>query len=614
MGDFGTWVSRVATGGLSDIVDKVDPSGKTASIASGGLSDLAAGKPLGSGTVDALNDTIGTGATSLLTGGVSDLTQLTLPYSGFAKAVGPEATGILSAGMSDQLNGNASNQAMNDWMVKQGIVSTDTGAFLNKSNAVMDSANTLTVADWLRGIDKQQETGDTWAGLDRAIDPGGAVDYSTRGTGDNLENSIPGSTAYAKPVLTTVGAVIGSLVPVIGTGAGAAIGSGLGDKISSGTRNYDYGGNFANAGTAYVGGAVGGQISPAVSGAVGGGTTGAVLGGATSGAVAGGASAVPDAVQTGDYGKIGEGALYGGAIGGLLAGAGQGYNKLFGDAGATAPAYGNNSTSTQSLQEVMANNAPNYNQQLVNSLGSGNNFVTADPSLNLAVGNNGYNFSINPELTTVPFNMPVGSNPTPTTPFSTSNLYSNSVQPILQSPLAMPISQPEAFSQSSIDNAYMTNPPEGYSPSLVNTLTGGQETMRGWTIDEAGNFVPPPDFMTNPNLSLFSADPTLSLIPQVNPITDYILGQQPSTPFSMPKTPSSGGQATNPIAYIPPIPTGTFSGSSSNPETNIQHAPIGKGKSKGIKAGFAEGDDYTGLDFMPESDISRYNKQNLYYS
>ena len=585
--DFGSIVSAIATGGLSEAVKAVDSSGKTESILSGGVSDVVAGKPLGAGTAEALNDTIGPGLTSALTGGLSDLAQASLPYSGFARMVGPETTGVLTAGVSDQLNGNASNQAMNDWMVKQGIVSSDTGAFLNTSNSVMDSANTLTVADWIKGADKGTETGDVWAGLDRSIDPGGAIDSSNRDTGDKIESGIPGSTQYAPAVGTTVGALVGNAIPVIGTGVGAAIGSGIGNKIASGNRNYDYGGNFASSGASYVGASAGAEAGGVVSGAVGG-TTGAVLGGATTGAVTGAAGQVPNAVETGDYSGVGQGALYGGAVGGLLTGAGQLYNAGFPNT--TTPntedlayQYALDNPGEQvyieSPQQAMSDEAYLYAQ---NHPGTWVNSETGQLHPTYGVGTPSSMYTLTP------------SGNIPYAPANPSGMYPldkyNNIQYAPSAPeVAYPLSS----------NAERLNAFE-MEPQFATDYIHPYELGSGYGAD-----VPVGSTNYDPHNTYF--DTTPSFWNTLGDLGKDILRNLPNL------LGGGGNTTTNSIPSIPASPS-VPSGSSSNPETIIQHAPMGTGKSKGIKAGMVEGDEYTGLDFMPLNDINRYKNKELYYT
>lgn len=80
-------------------------------------------------------------------------------------------------------------------------------------------------------------------GIDRSLDPGGAMDALFRYAGTTVPEGVRDA---AVPVLSTVGGIAGSYVPVLGTAAGAAIGAGIGSKI----HGDDYTTGFTKSGTA----------------------------------------------------------------------------------------------------------------------------------------------------------------------------------------------------------------------------------------------------------------------------------------------------------------------------------------------------------------------------
>jgi len=92
-------------------------------------------------------------------------------------------------------------------------------------------------------------------GIDRFLDPGGAIDTATRKAGTYLPESIRNIASTAG---TVIGGVAGSYIPVIGTAAGAAIGRGIGGKLEG----EEYGKGLMSSGLTYgstaLGKAVGG--------------------------------------------------------------------------------------------------------------------------------------------------------------------------------------------------------------------------------------------------------------------------------------------------------------------------------------------------------------------
>ena len=157
---------------------------------------------------------------------------------------------VLTLGLSDIIQGDRPFENASDGMRLVG--------------QLFQSIATLGISDVIYAIDKASHADGKWydklfTGIDRAIDPGGIVDYSLRQIGDELPEQW-------KPHLNTAGTVIGgiagSYAPGLGKAAGAAMGSNIGSKLAGGTDNYDYTGDFLNAAMAYVGGkAVSGALS-----------------------------------------------------------------------------------------------------------------------------------------------------------------------------------------------------------------------------------------------------------------------------------------------------------------------------------------------------------------
>ena len=123
------------------------------------------------------------------------------------------------------------------------------GGLMDTLGGIGLSALTGGISDTIAGVQKYQDEG--WgAGLDRAIDPGGSVDYTLR---DVVGPALPDDVRAVAPAIgTAIGSALGSYIPIIGTAAGAAMGSGVGTKLA-GT---DYDDAFRQAavsyGTAYL--------------------------------------------------------------------------------------------------------------------------------------------------------------------------------------------------------------------------------------------------------------------------------------------------------------------------------------------------------------------------
>jgi hypothetical protein len=111
---------------------------------------------------------------------------------------------ILSGGLTDVLGGNIPMAALASQPQLGFIASTLSGG----------------ISDALVGATKAQDEG-IYAGLDRAIDPGGFVDIATRKIGEQLPEEV-------RAKATGAGALIGNIIyPVFGAAAGAGIGSKL---------------------------------------------------------------------------------------------------------------------------------------------------------------------------------------------------------------------------------------------------------------------------------------------------------------------------------------------------------------------------------------------------
>lgn len=282
MGGIGRALAAVATGGLSEVGRAVLPQdtyNAAASVASLGMSDI--------------------------------VEQGKAPFTGAIQYIGPEL------GM---------DEAHMNW--------------LEDLSADMFSGG---FAQLPKAYESATEDGgfDVWKGIDRSIDPAGTVDYSLRRTGDNLYEVIPDVMAYAQPIGATVGGIVGAVTPVTPVG-GAAIGSGIGSKLSRGTRSEDYGKDFLNAGVAagtayvtqglgnYVAGSVGTPIggftdvasyvpSSGVAGYTGSQAVGNVAGKVVEGAAKGAIGQAGNAYDQGSFTPIIMGAGIGG-VGGALSG------------------------------------------------------------------------------------------------------------------------------------------------------------------------------------------------------------------------------------------------------------------------------------------------------
>ena len=427
------------------------------------------------------------------------------------------------------------------------------------------------------------------------------------------------------PIGTVLGTVLGA---VVGGPVGAALGASAGNLVGNGMAKQGMSPEqmltqSAIAGlSSYGGSAVGALAGEAASGL---GATGAgAAQGAATGATQAGLSSVGQGVQTGDYSGILPAVGIGTALGGLAGGVG-GYMAPAGDA---SPAY------TQLTQEGGLNPATqNLSNVLSDTVGSGGvslagdaTLFNVDPSLAYSpISNLG---GVGTGLSTIPVNTDLLSPPTPTligghnplqpTP-PTYNL-APELSPIQLDTGSIPgiDSIPEHFSQSTLDKAFMSGESgvEGYSPELVDTLTGGGDTMRGWSYNAAGELVPPPTYTLAPELGPIWADPTLEYTP-LNPITDYTMGNIPTdTGFDWDKLLDAlGGLGGTQAAAVPGgFPTGReFNGD----DSAYVEPPMKSGKGSGSKGLTAEEYEklYNGTSFMPDTkEIERFNKQGLYYT
>jgi len=158
---------------------------------------------------------------------------------------------ILTGGASDIVEGNVPGTAIAEAIGGQQVADIFSG--------VIESAATGGLADAYRGFEGYQDNGDIWTAMDRAVDPGGAVDWGLRETGEYLPDSLREVAPQAGAV---VGGIVGSYVPVLGTAAGAAIGRGVGGKLQGQSNKQ----NMIGSGTTYALTATPGAISNAVSG------------------------------------------------------------------------------------------------------------------------------------------------------------------------------------------------------------------------------------------------------------------------------------------------------------------------------------------------------------
>ncbi len=427
------------------------------------------------------------------------------------------------------------------------------------------------------------------------------------------------------PIGTVLGTVLGA---VIGNVPGAALGASAGNLVGNamakqGMSYKDMLTQAAIAGAATYGAGTAGLLAGEAASGLGSTASGAAQGAAT-GATQAGLNSLGNATQTGDYSGVLPAVGTGAALGGLAGGVG-GYMAPAGDA---SPAYiqqtmeGGLNPATQNLRDVLGNTVGANGV----TLSDGATLFNVDPSL-------AYNPTTNlggvgTGLSTIPVDSSLLSPPSPTaisghnplqpTP-PTYNL-APELSPIQLNPESMPGIDPipEHFSQSTLDKAFMSGESgvEGFSPELVDTLTNGGDTMRGWSYNAAGELVPPPTYTLAPELGPIWADPTLEYTP-LNPITDYTMGNIPTdTGYDWDKLLDAlgglgGAQAA---AILGGFPTGReFNGD----DSAYVEPPMKSGKGSGSKGLTAEEYEklYNGTSFMPDTkEIERFNKQGLYYT
>jgi hypothetical protein len=487
--------------------------------------------------------------------------------------------------------------------------------------------------DSVKRVDKQYMNPNTWRrdlittyGLDET---GGLKEISSDWDTTNIssrnfaERALGDNVGLMGPIGTVLGTVLGA---VIGNVPGAALGASAGNLVGNGMAKQgmsyeDMLTQSAIAGAATYGAGTAGLLAGEAASGLGSTASGAAQGAAT-GATGAGINSLGQAVQTGDYSGILPAVGIGTALGGLAGGVG-GYMAPAGDA---SPAY------TQLTQEGGLNPATqNLSNVLSDTVGSGGvslagdaTLFNVDPSLAYSpISNLG---GVGTGLSTTPVNTDLLSPPTPTLigghnplqPTPPTYGLAPELSPIIPGEFPTINSMPEPFSVDSIDRAFMSGESgiEGYSPELVDTLTGGGTNMRGWSINDAGEFVPPPTYTLAPELGPIWADPTLEYTP-VSPITDFTMGNIPTnTGYDWDKLLDSlGGLGGTQTAAMPgAFPTGReFNGDSSA----YVEPPMKSGKGSGSKGLSAEEYEklYNGTSFMPDTkEIERFNKQGLYYT
>ena len=248
---------------------------------------------------------------------------------GFFDAIGS----VLSGGLSDIVRGQSAFSGAINYGAEQGLYDKSHAKWLgNLSRNLMGGP----VGDVIDAVGAYSSTkGSFWdklgAGIDRSIDPGGTVDYTLRKTGDNLYDVFPAISQVANTAGSVIGGIVGSYIPVIGTAAGAAIGSGIGSKIGSGTREYNYLGDFAKAGVSYVGG----SVAQGVGSSIGQATSSKVIGGLTGGAAGGAVGGIPQSIREKSFTPMLGGALTGAIAGGVGTAVGGGASSLGASEGLT---------------------------------------------------------------------------------------------------------------------------------------------------------------------------------------------------------------------------------------------------------------------------------------
>ena len=532
MGGIFDVVANIATGGIYGAVGAVT-GGESNSIMSGGLSDIAEGKPWFSGAANTVGNILGPGLASALSGGMYDLAKLDVPFTAASNAIGPEFSSLLSGGISDVLKGETLGagtlKGINDIVPEGTLVGQLLPSLLMPVQSMVSDVKKVTESDGTL-LEKIASIGD------EIFDPTSMVNYTLEGAGDAL---IPSSLKpYVQPIATGVGALFG---PV-----GAAIGSGVGSHLAGNESSLDA---QLGAGAAYAGGALTNKISPFISELAGGGTIGNIAGGAVEGAARGTVSATPTAIKTGDLTPL----AYGAGIGGLIGGVSAGGNKLYDYI--TSP----NATTIADQSMIDAyNNRPESFIDAYSKQNPSYTPITTDPTL-----------SLSPQV--LPYN-----------PFSTETLQGvTGVQ--TNQPTLMGTKTPEQVYTDAAGKDMFYRPSS--DPNQIGTLGKVYDKEPGiWDsiqnyAGKAGRFV-----LDNPSLLK-----------------------------SMASMLSGAGAATMGTGEI-----GVYAGKSTPDSITdflMQHSGTGVGKSKGLKAGYAEGPNYDAISFMPDArEIKRYEDQGLYYT
>ncbi len=332
---------------------------------------------------------------------------------------------------------------------------------------------------------------------------------------------------------------------------GAAIGAGVGSHLGGNESSLEA---QLGAGTAYAGGALTNEISPLVSELAGGGAFGDIVGGTVGGAAKGTISATPTAIKTGSLTPLAYGAGIGGLIGGVNAGGNELYDYI------TSPSATN--IADQSMINAYNNiGTEPYDTQIANTYQSmypSYTPITADPTLSLL-----------PQV--APYN-----------PFSTETLRNvTGVQ--TNQPTLMGTKTPEQIYTDAASKDMFYRPSS--DPNQIGTLgkvfdkeSSIWDTIQNY-VGKAGRFV-----LDNPNL--------------LKNLAGMLSGAGAAT-MGVGETGAYGGKSTpdNVTDFL------------------MQHSGTGVGKSKGLKAGYAEGPNYDAISFMPDAkEIKRYEDQGLYYT
>jgi hypothetical protein len=266
---------------------------------------------------------------NVLTGGASGLVE---------SVGGHKLSSLLSGGLTDVAKGNAPFTSITDPAIeKLGLDEATT----NWLKDVQSQTMTAGFDQPAKAYERYKDTGDFWAGLDRFIDPAGTIDYSLRSTGDLIYDVAPEVVPYIQPVAATIGSLWGP--------GYAAAGSGIGSKLASGTRSYDYGEDFKDAAIAAVAAYIAGEALGAGGEAAQAGTEGATQAGtqaatqaaeqtaletigqgALKGAMSGAARGIVPALQEGSFTPIVEGGITGAVTGGATSGIGELINTYLG--------------------------------------------------------------------------------------------------------------------------------------------------------------------------------------------------------------------------------------------------------------------------------------------